>query len=188
MAGDNSHPSIFHALADLFAQMGLEAVLAGGFAVNAHKFSRQTNDVDFVVRGRDSERIHAKLTAAGFTALVRNQTFARYRAAPQSERIVDFLFVDDASFAGMATDSETLSIARKPFRVLSLKHLIAMKLHALRFGDQGRGAKDLVDILELARANALDTEGPEFRDWCLKYGTADVYERIRALARQGDGT
>jgi predicted nucleotidyltransferase component of viral defense system len=174
--------SVFRLLSDLFAEVGMRTVLAGGYAVNAHKFSRQTFDIDFVVQSRDAGRLADALGDAGFTALTGNPTFARYRSPTPFERIVDFLFVDDTTFAAMEADSGEQSIAGQPFRVVSLEHLIAMKLHALKFGDETRHARDLLDVVELARVNGLDTASAAFRTLCLKYGTSELYERVRILS------
>jgi hypothetical protein len=169
-------------LSDLFAQAGITALLAGGYAVNAHKFSRQTDDIDFVLRADDASRIDAGMARQGYSVLAKNPVFVRYASPAPFERIIDFLFVDGGTFEKMAADSQTIVIAGRPFRVLSLMHLIAMKLHALKFGDRRREAKDLLDVVELARMNSVDVASDGFKAWCLKYGNADILERIRSLA------
>ena len=42
--------SIFHLISDVTHKEGVPCVLIGGFAVNFHKVTRQTADVDFLTR------------------------------------------------------------------------------------------------------------------------------------------
>jgi hypothetical protein len=168
-------------LSDLFTQAGITALLAGGYAVNAHKFSRQTDDIDFVLRADDASRIDAGMARQGYSVLVKNPVFVRYASQAPFERIIDFLFVDGSTYEKMTAESQAIAIAGRQFRVLSLKHLIAMKLHALKFGDRRRQAKDILDIIELARLNSVDVASDEFKAWCLKYGNSDIFERICSL-------
>ena len=57
-------------------------------------------------------------------------------------------------------------------------HLIAMKLHALKYNAQRRYGRDMPDILELVRVNNLDVADPAFKDTCLRFGTAELYNDL----------
>lgn len=41
--------SVFNTLANIFKECKVKSVLIGGYAVNAHKVSRHTVDVDFLI-------------------------------------------------------------------------------------------------------------------------------------------
>jgi hypothetical protein len=186
MAHPTASAPLFQLLSDLFARVGVTPVLAGGYAVNVHKFSRQTEDVDFVIPASDAMRIDEAMLRHGYSVLAKNSVFVRYFSQAPFSRIVDFLFVDGDSFSRMLSDSLPTTIGGGVFRVLSLKHLLAMKLHALKSGDRRREAKDLLDIVELARLNSVDVTSEEFRSWCRKFGPIAVFERISALAGKAD--
>ena len=68
-------------------------------------------------------------------------------------------------------------------RVPSLRHLLGMKLHAVKCGRARRGAKDLADMEALVHANQVDTESADFKELCLRYGTEAIYEEIRSHRR-----
>ena len=48
-ASDTSLSNIFRIIADVLSPAGIECLLIGGFAVNAHGYSRATLDVDLMV-------------------------------------------------------------------------------------------------------------------------------------------
>ena len=54
-----------------------------------------------------------------------------------------------------------------------------MKIHAMKHDQLVRGLKDLLDIVELARINGLAASDSPLREWCLRYGNAQVWESVR---------
>lgn len=68
-------------------------------------------------------------------------------------------------------------------KVVSLESLIAMKCHAIRHGHPGRLVKDADDVIHLFMANRLDPEAAEWRDLMLKFGTEELYEKIRRTCK-----
>jgi len=67
-------------------------------------------------------------------------------------------------------------------RMVSLKHLLMLKLHVLKQEKIHRFLDDLIDVVELVKANRLDLQSDEYRDLFLKYGSSDLYDKIRRLA------
>ena len=53
----NRYPTVFHLISTIFAERKVTSILIGGFAVNFHKVSRQTADVDFMMTRVDYEII-----------------------------------------------------------------------------------------------------------------------------------
>ncbi len=69
--------------------------------------------------------------------------------------------------------------ARLP--VASRKHLIAMKIHALKARLEQRWSKDLLDVFELASLEGWALEGDELRALFKKFGDDALYkEAMRA--------
>ena len=68
-------------------------------------------------------------------------------------------------------------------KVVSLDSLIAMKCHAIRHGHPGRLVKDADDLIHLFLANRLDPESNDWRDLILKFGTEELYEKIRRTCK-----
>jgi hypothetical protein len=63
-------------------------------------------------------------------------------------------------------------------KVVSLVHLLALKLHALKHTHVGRYSKDLLDVENLIRANGVDLAADKTRQLFLKYGNLRIYEQL----------
>ena len=68
-------------------------------------------------------------------------------------------------------------------RMVSLKHLLALKLHVLKQGKLHRFLDDLIDVVELVKVNELDLQSGEFRDLFLTYGNTELYDKVRRLVQ-----
>lgn len=86
--------------------------------------------------------------------------------------------VNADTFEKLREGADELDFGGATAEVAAVMHLIPMKLHAIRNGPQERWPRDISDILELARLEALDIASVEFRQLCAKYATMDIYERI----------
>jgi hypothetical protein len=69
-------------------------------------------------------------------------------------------------------------LGRMVLRVPSLRHLLALKCHALKTTPAHRVLKDLQDVTTLVDANRLDVRDEQFKQLVLKYGHAELYERL----------
>ena len=165
-------------MADVLAETGAKALLVGGVAVGQYGASRLTFDVDVAIAERDEASISAALQQRGFTRTYRAENFARFQP-PAAGFIVDFLFLDAATFAAMWQGGVEATLADRSFRVAAPEHLICMKLHALRFGRAERLDRDVSDILHLMKKCGWTPETREFLDACSKYGTAPWGALIR---------
>lgn len=154
-------------------------VLIGGFAVNYYKYTRQTVDVDFLIKEQDFPKMLALLTAAGYKMDYSQEVFARF-ISPQSPLLmdIDFMFIDEETLAKIIKDSQKINIAGCEFRIPSLEHLIALKLHAVKYNPKLRLAKDIPDIINLVKINKVDVKDEKFKELCLKYATQEIYEKI----------
>ncbi|PIP20697.1 MAG: hypothetical protein COX40_03290 [Candidatus Omnitrophica bacterium CG23_combo_of_CG06-09_8_20_14_all_40_11] len=173
------YPSVFHLVSDISKKTGISLVLIGGFAVNFYKYTRQTVDVDFLIREQDFQKILTLLEAAGYKVNYSQEAFARLICAKSSTLLdIDFMFVEEETLAKIIKDSQEISIAGCAFSVPSLEHLIALKLHAVKYNLKLRLAKDIPDIINLIRINKLDAKSKKFKELCLKYATEEIYQKI----------
>ena len=60
----------------------------------------------------------------------------------------------------------------------SVFHLIALKLHSIK-NNPKREITDFPDIIRLISYNNIDVDSGDFRALCLRFGTEDLYERIK---------
>jgi hypothetical protein len=91
---------------------------------------------------------------------------------------VDFMFVDQETLAKIRRESREVEIAKQKFLVPSLEHLIALKLHSIKYNPKLRLTRDLPDIINLIRVNGFDYNDEGFKALCLKFGTEDIYHQI----------
>lgn len=172
------YPNIFHLITDIFAKKNVRAVLIGGFAVNYYKVTRQTADIDFLIIKDDFERILSLLEEDGFKKDYAQEVFARLIGEEPYLMDLDFMFVDKETLDNIINEGKGINIAGQKFIVPSLNHLIALKLHAIKYNPKIREYKDLSDVIELIKINKLKVKNEEFKNLCLKYGTEELYHKI----------
>lgn len=174
-----NYQSVFHLLSDISKKTGISFVLIGGFAVNYYKYTRQTVDVDLLATKQDFQKILGLLETTGYKLDYSQEVFTRLISNKSPLMMdIDFMFVDEATFNKIIKDSQKTVIAGCEFRVPSLEHLIALKLHAVKYNPKLRFAKDIPDIINLIRINKLNVKSEKFKELCLKYGTQEIYQKI----------
>ncbi len=159
-------------------QAGVSCILIGGFAVNHYKVARQTADVDFLITKEDFNKITNVLEKAGYKQILLQENFVQLGSSQPSLMDVDFMFIERETFEKILRDGEQIKIAGKTFTVPSLNHLIALKLHAIKYNPKIRLSRDLPDIINLIRINKVNVNDKQFKELCLKYGTEEIYRRI----------
>lgn len=169
---------VFHLTSSISKQNNVSCVLIGGFAVNYYKVTRQTADLDFLITKEDFKKVIAFFKKEGFKEDYSQEVFARFTAPGNYLMDIDFMFVDKDTLEKIIKEAKQVTIAGHKFMVPNLNHLIALKLHAIKYNLKIREFKDLSDIVELAKANKVNVKEGEFKDLCLKYGTEELYEKI----------
>lgn len=175
----NDHSSVFHLISEITQKEGISCVLIGGYAVNYHKVSRQTADVDFMIVKEDFERICAALMKAGYKEENLQEGFAQFKSKSPTLKDVDFMLVEKSTFDKIFQQAERFRVGGREFLIPSIDHLIAMKLHSVKFNYKLRWMKDLPDIIRLVRANKIDARTETFKELCLKFGTEELYQKIK---------
>ena len=173
----HEYPTIFHLISAVCAKEKISCVLIGGFAINYYKVSRSTADVDFLITKEDYERIAGLLEKEGLRLDYTQEVFARFTPLKPYLMDIDFMFVDKQTLDKIISGGKEISIAGQKFIVPSPLHLIALKLHSVKYSPK-REYKDILDIIELVKANKIDVRGNEFKDLCLKYGREGIYNKI----------
>ena len=173
------YPTVFHLIAAVYHKTQVACVLIGGFAVNYYKVARQTADIDFLITEKDFYSILPLLKQEGYYEEYTEKVFSRLSTNNAVYLMdIDFLFVDKHTMDTILKESSTITIAEQSFRVPSLPHLIALKLHAITSNPAVRELRDFPDIIQLIKYNKLNVGDTAFKDLCMKYGTEDLYNRI----------
>ena len=88
------------------------------------------------------------------------------------------MFVDEETLDKIIKDGKKIDIAGQKFIIPSLEHLIALKLHAIRYNPKVRENRDLPDIINMIKTNNVDIKSSHFKKLCLRYGTEELYDKI----------
>ena len=174
--------SLLDEVARLAATRGFDFLVCGGHAVNAYQVIRKTGDLDLVVRERDLSEWRMDLVALGYAVFHEDTAFLQLSPPTTTGWPIDLLVVDDVTFDAMKHAARSFAFGATACLIPSVEHLIAMKLHALRFSGESRMRKDGIDIIELAEANGIDLLGDAFRALCDRFADARVYERVLSYA------
>lgn len=173
-------PDFAHSLYQRFEREGIPLLLAGGWAVCHHGYSRYTNDIDWVCSRADESRTLALMKSLGFEIAFEAMA-TRFRHKDHFDLLpVDLLWVSSETFAKMAaTDQRTGINGDMP--VIDFEALLAMKLHALK--DQLlRKGKDLLDIRLLLKENPSAITDEHLRELCEHFAGPDAYDQIHRIS------
>jgi predicted nucleotidyltransferase len=88
------------------------------------------------------------------------------------------MLVNAATFGKMLADSISAQLGAATVPVVSLNHLLALKLFALKQKQSHRAVKDMDDLLNLILKNGVDVRSAAFREMAEKYGDANLYDKI----------
>ena len=172
---------LFDKLSVEFERVKIPFLLIGGYAVNAYGYSRTTQDVDFMIASSDYGRAKEIVQRLGYRQYVHKDLCARFVDHENEWPPLDLVFVDQETFQNVVKEAKSVDLLGRKLLVPSAEHLIALKLHAIK-NDPKREAKDLNDIFEIIKAKGLYVSAPKFKDFCLKFGNADLLERIQKWA------
>lgn len=172
------YPTIFHLVSSVINKAKVDCVLIGGFALNYYKVTRQTADLDFLITREGFDRISGLLEKEGLIQDYSRDVFVRLKSDRANLMDVDFMFVDKDTLGKIIKKGKKIGIVGRKFTVPRLDHLIALKLHAIKYNPKIREYKDFPDIMELIRVNKVKVRSAEFKELCLKYGTGELYSKI----------
>jgi hypothetical protein len=173
----------FATLDDAAKSRGLPYLIIGGYAVIAHGFARLTFDFDIAVeRARQADWIECT-RSMGYSVAHDGGAFLQLIADKQLLPL-DLMLLNPSTFAKLSSAAVQKKIAGRSFPVVSLLHLLALKVHALNHTRTRRFLKDFEDITELVSRNKIDLESPELREIFQKYGTTELYDKVRRACEQ----
>ena len=168
------------ALFNLLAASPRPLLVVGGHALTAYGVVRQTIDVDCLIAADDTNALAQILKGNGYREMGRTENAVRYANSAPELPDVDVLLVDGATFEKLFAESNILRRGQHAFRVPSLRHLIALKLHAIR-NDARREARDFADIAELLRANPGKISRQELKQIAQQFAPAEFETKLLTL-------
>ena len=173
-------PDFAQSLYEHFEREGIPLLLAGGWAVCHHGYSRLTLDVDWVCPRLHESAAVALMDKIGFTKTTEGMASRFKNRKHAAFPYVDLIWVDESSFAKMAEPDAT-ETQKQMVPVIHFRALLAMKLHALK-NDQERDHKDLLDIRLLLKYGHTRIPDEEFKALCARYAGPGAYDKIKSNA------
>lgn len=168
-------------------EAGLEPLLIGGHAVIAHGHPRNTFDLDLLVPRPTVEKWRGLLVELGYSVHAEGPTFLQFNPPDPLSLPLDLMIVSEDTFRKFEAEACAVPAPAPGLRTVSLRHLLALKAHAVRYGHAGRVTKDVDDVIGLVCANHLDVREARWRELLLKYGPPALYEKLLQL-RQPDAS
>ncbi len=165
-------------IARLAKVRGLPFLVIGGHAVILHGFPRNTFDLDLMVLRENREQWVEVLKELGQETISETSTFLQFESPTQKNLPVDLMLSSPATFEKMSIES-LMAHQEGNIKMVSLRHLVALKSHAVKFGHVGRIEKDVDDLIGLGKANNLNWNDSEWRGIILKHGNKELYERLQ---------
>lgn len=170
-------PEFAHSLFQAFEREEIPLLLAGGWAVCAHGYSRLTLDVDWVCpRSKELEAIKL-MDSLGFDKISEGMASRFKWRKDRSFPFVDLIWVNDESFGLMAVPDS--AVHRNPgVPLINFRAMLAMKLYALK--DRAtRQDKDLIDIRSLLQYGSLKIPEDELKELCDRYAGSGAYDLVK---------
>jgi len=154
MGGGGVHDAAA-AIAERLAEAGIDYAIAGAIALGEHGFKRLTVDVDVLIRREGLDRFKAEWLGRGYLDVRPGGKAVRDTI---NNVKIDFLLTGDFPGDGKPKpvafpDPREAAIAGDKYRVVSLPHLVEMKLASGMTAPHR--LQDLADVLRLIRAADL---------------------------------
>src|SRR5687767_807526 len=175
---------LFQQIEEESRKRGLESLVVGGLAVNFHGYSRDTADLDLLVRQELRGEWIKLFSELGYRLFSDRPAFCQLDPPQAGAWPVDLMFVREPTFREFLRFSMRVEMFGERVLIPALEHLIALKLHALKHGRMERYLKDYLDVEGLVRVNKIDVHQEKIRELFLKYGTVDVYEKVSRTSAQ----
>ena len=173
----------------LFQEVDIEArkhkldfLVIGGLAVIFHGYSRDTVDLDLLIRRNNRARWLELFSQMRYSIYKERAAFVQLSPPKAGAWPVDLMFVADPTFDPILAAGIPVEMFGASVKVPILEHLIALKLHALKHGHIRRYLKDWLDVENLVRIQGLDLRSEKWKQLFLKYGTFEIYEKISRFA------
>lgn len=172
--------SPFKILAEAQEALGMRLLIVGGFAVNAHGFTRFTADLDCLIVADSLPALEAVFLAAGFKRYPGSNVSAVFENPHSRPSTVDVLLVNGATFERMWPERVSAQFDGQMFSIPTVEHIFAMKFHSVR-SNAKRWGKDLRDLHELVRAHPDVCTREKVTAWCQQFGPQDVARQREAI-------
>lgn len=157
----------------------LPFLIIGGHAVNAYGIMRQTADIDLLISRDKKDQWLELMGKLDYVVGQNDEYFARFRPAGITNWPIDLMYVDAETFAKMYDASVEMRYGEARARTISPRHLVTLKIHALKHYQEHRYSKDLSDLTSLLSSEKTEITDEELKALCERYASIELFHKIR---------
>jgi hypothetical protein len=161
---------------------GLAFLLAGGHAVIAYGHPHATFNLELIIRRSDCEKWRALVRGLGYALYREGPMFVQLNPPSASDVPLDLMLVGEEAFTKLIAQAAAGSASLGTAKIVSLRHLLALKCHAIKHGRQSRILGHMDDVVELVEVNRLDIELPDLPQRFLENSVSEWRESFSAIA------
>ncbi len=154
---------VLDALLAEFKKHDVEAALIGGLALLIAGVERKTNDIDFMVRLSDAEKVDRIMKSLGYECLYKTENVANYHGLSGLGQ-VDFLFAHRKYGLEMMKRAESHSFQGQSLKSLRSEDLVGLKVQSSS-SDPDRAEQDMLDVRNILRLHAKDLDIDLIREY-----------------------
>lgn len=154
----------------------IEYALIGAFALKAYGYVRATQDIDFLAKAENQDRIVAYLESIGYDTLYRSSGYSNHAHPITKLGRIDIVYVRGETAESIFRDSRPLLVLGElSLPVVSLEHLAALKVFAMK-NDPNRVFREMADLKYLVSLPGSDLEVIE--GYFEKYGCLEKFDEL----------
>lgn len=153
-------------------------LVIGGHAINSLGFARHTGDLDLLVPLRSKSQWQELLGRLKYVENQSDSKFSRFTPGDMAAWPIDLMYVDDDTFKKLQDGAVPRDFGPVVAPVVAPKHLVLLKLHAMKNFQAHRFAKDYGDLLFLLAHPEGRMSKEELRTSCVKYANAELFDRL----------
>ena len=167
---------VLQLLVNHFEQEKIDYALIGAFALKAYGYVRATQDVDFLVRNKNQDKIIAYLESLGYETIYRSAGYSNHVHRLSKLGRIDFVYVKGQTAKNIFKETRRLFIlGHLSLPIISPEHLIALKVFAMK-NDPDRVFREMADIKHILSVPGIDME--LIKKYFTKYGQLERYYEL----------
>jgi hypothetical protein len=170
--------AVLRMFGDFFERERIRWALAGGLAVAAWGYQRNTHDIDFVISGADREKVVAFAESAGYETIHSSEAFSHHVHSTEDFGRVDALYVYGQTALEMfASATKRIAAGKVSVPVISPEHIAMMKAFAIK-ANPTRRKGDARDVEFLLTIPGINREA--IRNYFARFGLLEFFDDIDA--------
>lgn len=168
--------------ADFFERERIRWAIAGGVAVAAWGYERGTQDMDFVVSGKDHEKVAAFAESIGYETIHASESFSNHIHPTEAFGRVDAIYVNGRTAEDMfAAATKRVAAGNIVAPVISAEHIAMMKAFAIKM-DPTRRYRDGRDVEFLLTVQGINREA--VRNYFARFGLLELFDDIDSASNR----